>query len=150
MGMKFTHQMKADISMPRLCRAIWTDEEVPLVFVLHYGAVVEWNLIQGEGHSRRLWHLWHFKTVFKTRNLTNCFITLRISSWGTKNGPVCLCVCGGGVVKATLCTTSWVQDYVAHHGPALCTTDLCFVPWCTRGTYVRQMWGRPRHFSIFV
>ncbi len=31
-----------------------------------------------------------------------------------------VCVCGGGVVRATLCTTLWVQDYVVHHRPVLC------------------------------
>ena len=28
-----------------------------------------------------------------------------------------------GFVRPTLCTTSWVQDYVVHHQPVLCTND---------------------------
>ena len=39
---------------------------------------------------------------------------------------LCLSACLSGVVRAKLCTTSWVQDYVVHHQPALCTTGLCF------------------------
>ncbi len=34
------------------------------------------------------------------------------------------CVCLSGFVRATLCTTSWVEDNAVHHWPALCTTDL--------------------------
>ncbi len=51
--------------------------------------------------------------------------------------PVCVCLCG--FLRATLCTTSWVQEYVVHHRPALCTPKLCCAPWCTRGTYCYQL-----------
>ena len=36
---------------------------------------------------------------------------------------LCVCLCGFGFVRATLCTTSWVQDHIVHHRPALCTTS---------------------------
>ena len=36
-----------------------------------------------------------------------------------------------------------VQDYVVHHWPVLCTTDLRCAPWCTRETYVCEKWGLP-------
>ena len=61
--------------------------------------------------------------------------------------PVCVCLCG--FLRATLCTTSWVQEYVVHHRPALCTPKLCCAPWCSRGTYVCQKWGSPPTFLIF-
>ncbi len=32
-----------------------------------------------------------------------------------------LSVCPSGFVRPTLCTTSWVQNYVVHQQPALCT-----------------------------
>ena len=51
--------------------------------------------------------------------------------------------------KVTLCSSSWVQDYVVHHRPALCTTELHCAPWCTRGTYVREKWGSHPTFFIF-
>ena len=41
----------------------------------------------------------------------------------------CMSVCVSGCVRATLCTTSTVQDYIVHHWLALCTMmqkgDLC-------------------------
>ena len=40
----------------------------------------------------------------------------------------CLSVCLSGFVRPTLCTTLWVQDYIVHHQPALCTTDLHCAP----------------------
>ncbi len=46
-----------------------------------------------------------------------------------------------GFVRATLCTTSTVQDYVVHHWPALCTTYLCCAPWCTRGPIDKHFGG---------
>ncbi len=51
-------------------------------------------------------------------------------------GSVWLSVCLFGFVIPTLCTTSWAQDYLVHHRPALCTTNLRCVPWCTRRAYV--------------
>ena len=45
---------------------------------------------------------------------------------------VCLSVCLSvwvshkPFVRPRLCTTSWVQDYIAHHWPAFCTTGLCY------------------------
>ncbi len=42
-------------------------------------------------------------------------------------------------MRPTLCTTSTVQDYVLHHRPALCTTNMCCAPWCIRGTFVREL-----------
>ena len=51
-----------------------------------------------------------------------------------------------GFVSATMCTTLWVQDYIVHHGPALCTTDLRCTPWCTRGTYVWEVGVATQHF----
>ncbi len=64
---------------------------------------------------------------------------------------VCLSVLAG-FVGYTLCTTSTVEDYAAHHRPALCTADLhcapiplkilrgqngktpwyCYISWCVR------------------
>ena len=41
-------------------------------------------------------------------------------------------ICLSGFVRATLCTTSRVQDYVVLHRPALCTTKLRCTLWCTR------------------
>ena len=60
---------------------------------------------------------------------------------------VCVCVCV--FVRAMLCTTSWVQDYIVHHRPALWTTDLRCAPWCTRWSYVLENWGSPLKFFIF-
>ena len=37
--------------------------------------------------------------------------------------PICLSVPLSGFVRPMLRTTSWVQDYVVHHQPVLCTTD---------------------------
>ncbi len=42
-------------------------------------------------------------------------ITANVSGRGYRNGPVCVSV---WVCETTLCTTSWVQDYVVHHWPA--------------------------------
>ncbi len=55
---------------------------------------------------------------------------------GSVRPSVRLSVNLSGFVRPTLCTTLWVQDYVLHHWPALCTTRLRCAPWCTRGTYV--------------
>ena len=62
--------------------------------------------------------------------------TSRVSGWGYKNGAICVSMWVSGFVGYTLSTTSAVQDYAVHHQPALCTTDLSCVPWCTRGAYV--------------
>ena len=52
-----------------------------------------------------------------------------------------------GVVE--LCVCNWVCGiYIVHHWPALCTTDLCHAPWCTRGTYVLEKQGDPWHFLV--
>ena len=32
-------------------------------------------------------------------------------------------------MRATLCTNSWVRDYILHHILVLCTTDLPCAPW---------------------
>ncbi len=39
---------------------------------------------------------------------------------GTSPLPIHLC----GLVRPILCSTSWAQDYVVHHRPAPCTTNL--------------------------
>ena len=72
-----------------------------------------------------------------------------ISRWNISNNFPLLCqeskgielvmsVCLCGFVRPTLCTTSWVQDYVVQYWPALCTTRWCCAPWCTKGTYDTQ------------
>ncbi len=49
--------------------------------------------------------------------------------FGSIRPSICLSVCLSGFVRSILCTTLWVQDYVVHHRPELCTMvhkgDLC-------------------------
>ena len=42
----------------------------------------------------------------------NCILSVNVS------------ICPSGFVRATLCTTLWVQDYVVHHQPAF--SQFCF------------------------
>ena len=58
-------------------------------------------------------------------------------------GVQCSVVSLSGFVEPTLCTTSMVQNYVVHHQPALCTTNL----WQIRITKVVQHMGGIRKAS---
>ncbi len=55
--------------------------------------------------------------------LIRCMFVINSDPNGAQYDIVSLdvCVCRGGVVRPTLCTTSWVQDYIVHRRPALCT-----------------------------